>query len=363
MGDTYPKLRVAVVQAAPVFLNREASVDKACRIIEEASAQSAQLVGFPEGFIPAHPGWHHFRPATEKGSQRLGRELFKNAVEIPSPATEALCAAARKAKCYVVIGICEKRTGSMGTLYNSQLFIDCQGRILGKHQKLTPTLGERLVHTGGFGDTLRSFDTEFGKISGLICGENNNALAVFALVAQDTCIHIASWPNHFTPGGVHMPDEVLVTSRSLAYKANCFVLSCCGVISEEMEEILLYRDSDRAFLQEAANGGGSCIIAPNGRVITGPLGGEEDILYADIDLEDVVEARLRYDYAGHYNRPDVFTLTVRSAVPRLFQWQEAPPVFPQTSAGVSPEADLEGGERPSPPGEEKSPEIPIPKAP
>ncbi|MBI2882174.1 MAG: hypothetical protein HYY21_11315 [Candidatus Tectomicrobia bacterium] len=259
-------------------------------------------------------------------------------MEIPGPAAEALCAAARKAGCCVVIGVCEKRPGTLGTLYNSQLFIDNRGRVLGKHQKLTPTLGERLVHTGGFGDTLRVFDTEFGKVSGLICGENSNPLAVFAVAAQGACIHVASWPNHFTPGGSHMPDEVLVTSRALTYKAGCFVLNCCSTISEEMRRVLPYQEKDRAFLDDARNGGGSCIIDPHGRVIAGPLGGEEDILYADIDLEEMVLAKLRYDYAGHYNRPDVFTLIVRSDVPRLFQRAEAAPVPAEA------EGDAGGGE-------------------
>ncbi|MFQ5912050.1 MAG: carbon-nitrogen hydrolase family protein [Nitrospinota bacterium] len=344
MGDTYPKLRVAAVQAAPDFLNREGSVEKACRLIEEAGSHGARLVGFPEGFIPAHPVWYHFRPATEKESYRLARELFKNSVEIPSPATDALCAAAQRANCCAVMGVCEKRPATMGTLYNSQLFIDRHGRILGKHQKLMPTLGERLVHTGGFGDTLRSFDTEFGKVSGLICGENSNPLAIFALAAQGTCIHVASWPNHFAPTSTCMPDVVLLASRSLAYKAGCFVLNCCSTISEEMKQLLPYQETDRAFLEEAGNGGGTCIIDPNSRVIAGPLGGEEGIVYADIDLEDVVQAKMVHDYAGHYNRPDIFTLTVTSTVPQLFQRAEASPA--PAEAMTSPEGGEGARERP-----------------
>jgi hypothetical protein len=180
MGDTYPRLRIAAVQAAPVFLDREATVDKACRLIREAGKNKAQLVGFPEGFIPAHPVWFHFHPVLSPDSLKWGTELFKNAVEIPSPATDALCRAAREANTYVVMGLCERRPNTTGTMYNTQLFIDRFGRIVGKHQKIQPTIGERLVHTGGFGDTMCAFDSEFGRISGLICGEDQNPkVAIF----------------------------------------------------------------------------------------------------------------------------------------------------------------------------------------
>lgn len=344
MGETYPKIRVAAVQAAPVFLNREGSVEKACRLICEAGDHGAQLVGFPEGFIPAHPTWYHFRPATSKESHRFARELVKNAVEIPGPATEALAAAARAANCYVVIGVCEKRPSTMGTLYNTQLFIDRHGQILGKHQKVMPTVGERLVHTGGFGDTLRTFDTEFGKISGLICGENSNPLAIFALAAQGTCVHVASWPNHFSRSEHAMRDVVMFASRSLSYKANCFVLNCCSTICDEMKRALPCVEEDRAFLEDPQNGGGTCIIGANSLVLAGPMGGEEGILYADIDLEDVVQAKLVHDYVGHYNRPDIFTLTVRSGVPTLFQRSEAPPTAAPSRGAVVDADRAEGGD-------------------
>ncbi len=118
MGDVYPKLRVAAVQAAPAFLNREASVEKACRLIREAGRNGAQVIGFPEGFIPAHPTWYHFHAATAPKAVKFAAELFKNSVEIPSAATDALCRAARDANAYVVMGLCEKLAGTDGTMYN-----------------------------------------------------------------------------------------------------------------------------------------------------------------------------------------------------------------------------------------------------
>ncbi len=325
MGDVYPKIRVAVVQAAPAFLNREASAEKAIAFIEEAGQRAVDLLAFPEGFIPAHPVWYHFHPATGKESLTMATELFKNSVEVPGPIVDALCVAARQAGVNVVIGVCEKQPATTGTMYNSQLFIGRDGQLLGKHQKLTPTVGERLVHAGGYGDTLRAFQTDVGRVSGLICGENSNPLAIFALAAQGAQIHVASWPSHFSRNEHCMVDAVTFATRSLSYKCSCFVLNACATISDEMRERLPYTEEDRAFLDNAENGGGSSIIGANSMVLAGPMSGaEEGLLVADIDLEDCIRAKLVHDYSGHYNRPDVFTLTVNTAVP----------VYLQTSQGL-----------------------------
>src|SRR5581483_8907079 len=139
----YDNVRVAAVQAASVFLDREGSTEKACRLIREAGANGARVIGFPEGFIPAHPIWYHHH-------------------------------AARDARAYVMIGVCEKMPNTIGTMFNTQLYIGPDGTIIRKHQKIMPTVGERLVHTGGYGDTFGAFQSEFGPMSGLICGENSN---------------------------------------------------------------------------------------------------------------------------------------------------------------------------------------------
>jgi aliphatic nitrilase len=297
MGDVYPKLRVAAVQAAPVFLDREASVEKACRLIRDAGRGGAQVVGFPEGFIPAHPVWFYFHPVLSPKSLAWGTELFKNAVEIPGPATDALCSAAREANTYVVMGVCERRPHTTGTLYNTQLFIDRFGRIIGKHQKIQPTIGERLVHTGGFGDTMRAFPTEFGPISGLVCGENQNPLAVFTLAADSTVIHVGSWPHCFQKGWHAMGAVAELAGRAFSYMAKCFVINACGTFDAEMRKVLPATDEDRAYLEVPANLGGSLIISPDSRVLAGPMGPEEGILYADIDIELAVRAKLTHDFA------------------------------------------------------------------
>ena len=201
MGDRYPAVKVAAVQAASVFLDREGSTAKACALIREAGRNGARVIGFPEGFIPAHPIWYHHHSATGALSNRLAVELFKNAVEIPGPQTEELARAARDANAYVVIGVCEKMPNTLGTMFNTQVYLSPDGTLIGKHQKIMPTVGERLVHMGGFGDTFGAFQTEFGPVSALICGENSNPLAVFALTAEGTRIHVMSWPNHFPMSG------------------------------------------------------------------------------------------------------------------------------------------------------------------
>lgn len=320
MNDIYPKIQIAAIQAAPIFLNREKTVEKACALIKEAGAKGASVVGFPEGFIPGHPLWYHFHPATSSYSMKLATELFKNSVEIPSPATEALCRAAREAKVHVVMGLCERRPGTFGTMYNTQLFIDDEGRILGKHQKLVPTVSERLVHTGGYGDTLRAFQTKFGRISGLVCGENSNPLAIFALIAEGTMIHVASWPNHRNKGAnITASDRAESAGRAVAMMSKAYVINVMGALNEEMIEMLAANDDDRVFLRDPNSSGGSTIVNPQSVVIAGPMGSEEGILYADIDLETCVREKIAHDLAGHYNRADIFNVRVNRTVPLLYQ--------------------------------------------
>jgi aliphatic nitrilase len=327
MNDTQTdreRVRVAVAQAAPAFLDRQGSVEKAIGLIEEAGRRDVDILAFPEGFVPAHPVWYHFQPATGAKSLELATRLFQNAIEVPGPDTDALGAACARAEVNAVVGVCERRPRTTGTLYNTQLFFDRGGRLLGKHQKLTPTVGERLVHTGGHGDTLRAFDTDVARVSGLICGENSNPLAVFAMAAAGTQIHAASWPNHFSRNEHAMVDAVTFATRSLSYKCSCFVLNACGIVSPEMRAELPYAEGDREFLEDPEKAGGSTIVGADSMVIAGPMPGDrEGLLVADVDLADCVRAKLVHDYSGHYNRADVFTLHVDRSVPTILRDEDA----------------------------------------
>jgi aliphatic nitrilase len=339
MGDVYPVVKVAAVQAASVFLDREASTEKACRLIAEAGRNGARVIAFPEGFIPAHPVWYHHHVATGAIANGLSVELFKNAVEIPGPEIAALAAAARAAQAYVVVGVCEKLSGTIGTMFNSQVYIGPDGTIIRKHQKIMPTVGERLVHTGGHGDTFGAFATEFGPMSGLICGENSNPLAVFALTAEGTRIHVMSWPNHFPTSGDPMRNRVAVDSQAFSQMSKAFVVSACGTVDEHMIEVLQATPEAEKFLRDPDCCGGSVIVAPNSRIIAGPMGAEEGILYAHCDLELGILTKLRHDFAGHYNRPDIFQLHVNRAAPHLYTVHGADELAAQQGATAAlPEA-------------------------
>jgi nitrilase len=318
MGDSYPAVKVAAVQAASVFLDREGSTEKACGLIREAGRNGAKVIAFPEGFIPAHPIWYHHHAATGTIANRLAVELFKNAVEIPGPEIDALCAAARDAGAYVVIGVCEKLPRTLGTMFNSQVFIAPDGSYMGKHQKIMPTVGERLVHMGGFGDTLHAFSTSFGPMSGLICGENSNPLAVFAMTAEGSRIHIMSWPNHFPTSGDPMRHRVSIDSQAFAQMSKAFVVSACGTVDEDVIRKLQPSPEGERFLRDADCCGGSVIVAPNSKIIAGPMGAEEGILYADCNLDIGISMKLRHDFAGHYNRPDIFHLQINRTAPKLY---------------------------------------------
>ncbi|MDW7740078.1 MAG: carbon-nitrogen hydrolase family protein [Bacillota bacterium] len=318
MGDTYPTLKVAAVQAVPVFLDREATTEKACKLIREAGEGGAKFIVFPEGFIPSHPVWYHFHPGTSSTGIKLSVELFKNSVEIPGPQITDLCQAAKDAEAYVVMGLCEKLPNTIGTMYNTQVFIGPDGSYLGKHQKLAPTVGERLVHKGGFGDTFGTIETEYGPVSGLLCSENSNPLMIMALCAEGTRIHAAAWPNHWSKLQKSMKEFVSIATLNFAQATKAFVISSCATVDERMIKMMELTPEEENILREPEYAGGSMIAAPNGKLIAGPMGNEEGILYADIDLELSVRHKLEHDFAGHYNRSDVFQLFINRNAPQLY---------------------------------------------
>ena len=299
-------VKTAVIQAAPILFDREATVAKACRLTAEAANQGAQLILFPEAFIPAYPRGLSF--GTVVGSRspegRLTWERYwANAVDVPGLATEALGRAAREAHVYLAIGVIERDTQfSRGTLYCTLLYFGPEGRLLDKHRKLKPTAAERLIWGEGDGSTLPIIDTPLGKVGGLICWENYMPLARMALYGKGVELYLAPTADS--------RDSWQATLRHIACEGRCFVLGCNQFVTKSMYPADLPGIADLAGQPEILCRGGSAIISPLGEVLAGPLYDAEGILYADLDLADVARSKLDFDVVGHYARPDVFQLVV-----------------------------------------------------
>ena len=323
--------KIAAIQAAPVYLDRDATIAKACDLIAVAGGEGAGLIVFPEAFIPAYPGWvWHLAPAQAGGMlSALYAELLDQAVTIPSVATDRLCEAARQAGAYVVIGMSERNAeASGGSLYNTLLYIDADGQILGKHRKMVPTGPERLIWAQGDGSTLSVYDTPFGKISGLICFENYMPLARYALYAWGTQIYIAAT--------VARGEDWLATLRHIAMEGRVFVIGC-GIVERKSDipDRYAFKQTYEPDIDEWINLGDSAIVNPNGEFIAGPLRGQEGILYAEIDPVQMHAAKWELDVAGHYARPDVFQLTVHTGVQPMITTQEVGPLKNTQSSEVA----------------------------
>lgn len=319
MGDKFKKLKLAAVQAAPIFLDRESTVEKTCQLIRQAGDEGADVIGFPEGFIAGHPGWVNYIAVQQDRSLHLCKRMFQNSVEIPSAATTKLQLACREANITAVVGLNEKAPETTGTIWNSQLFIDRNGDIIGKRRKLVPTLGERVMHAPGDSGSARAYRAHFGGISGLICGENSNPLAAFAISVGYPVVHVASWPAHFNRSQ-SMQESILVATRGLAYQLKTFIINSCAVISDDMIDAYGETEEDRAHMRQIQALGGSSIIAPTGQVIA-EMGPGEGILYADVDLDDVIIPKFVHDFAGHYNRPDIFSVRISDRGSSIFEDQ------------------------------------------
>jgi nitrilase len=306
MEKSFPKIRVAVVQAAPVPFNREATVEKACHLTCEAAAKGARLMLFPEAFVPAYPRGLSF--GTVVGSRspqgRLTWQTYwANAVDIPSPTTEALGAAACESKAYLIVGVIERDSQfSRGTLYCTMLYFNPDGQLIGKHRKLKPTGGERLIWGEGDGSTLTVIDTEFGKVGGLICWENYMPLARMAMYSKGVDLYLAPTAD--------ARDSWQSTLRHIACEGRCFVLGCNQFVTKALYPPDLAGVEELANLPEIICRGGSAIISPLGGVLAGPLYDQEGTLFADLDLAEIARAKFDFDVTGHYSRPDVFQLTV-----------------------------------------------------
>jgi nitrilase len=297
--------RVAAVQAAYVLMDREATTQKVEALIEQAAARDAKLIVFPEVFVPGTPIWIDAVPIWD-GDEAWFARLVDQAVVVPSATTDRIAAAAQAADAYVVVGVDEREPHGT-TIFNTLLYFGRDGRLLEKHRKLMPTGSERTVWGMGDGSMLNVVPTDLGRLGGLICWENYMPLARFHLYAQGVEVWVAPT--------LARGDGWIATMRHIAREGRVWVIGVNPCVRVDhipadfpgRDRVWRVLDDDKAEWVEPGN---SVICNPNGEIVAGPLRYEEGILTADVDLSKVDSARRLFDPTGHYNRPDIFQLSV-----------------------------------------------------
>lgn len=304
-----PTVKVAAVQASPVFLDTDATIDKACALIAQAAQQGASLVAFPEVFVPGYPYWNWIMTPVE-GSAWFDK-LCRSAIEIPGPEMHKLAQAAAQHGVYVVIGVNERSKTGIGTLYNTMVFIGPDGKLLGRHRKLVPTWAEKLTWANGDGTSLRVYDTDIGPLGGLACGENTNTLARFTLLAQGELLHVASYISlPVAPPDYDMAEAIKVRAMAHSFEGKVYTVVSCSTISADIIDAMKTVVPNADELLRRKNSAFSGVIGPGGQVIGEPLIDDEGIVYADVDLGKCIQPRQMHDITGHYNRFDIFDLHV-----------------------------------------------------
>jgi nitrilase len=303
--------RVAIVQNSPIFLDLDASLAKAIRLVEEAAKRQARLIAFGETWLPGYPAWLDYCSDVALWDHRPSKNVFatlrQNSLTVPGKETEALAQVAGDLKVTLVIGANERvETGpGNGTLYNTLLTFTADGQLANHHRKLIPTYTERLVWGQGDSRGLRSVAMPGGRVGGLICWEHWMPLARQAMHIAGEHIHVAVWPT------VHQMHQV--ASRHYAFEGRCFVLAAGMVmrVKDMPKELRLTPELDanpESFLLY----GGSTIFGPDGKYVVEPLCEQEDVIIADLDLDALDRERMTLDVSGHYNRSDLFTFRVET---------------------------------------------------
>jgi aliphatic nitrilase len=315
------KYKAAAVQASPVFLDLERSIDKAISLIEEAAANDAALVAFPETWLPGYPWWI-WLDSPAWGMQFVQR-YFDNSLVVDGEQAKRISEAAARNNIFVVMGYSER---SGGSLYMGQSIIDRRGGTIATRRKLKPTHVERTVFGEGDGSHLRVHDTELGRMGALCCWEHLQPLSKYAMYAQNEQVHVGAWPSFsLYRGGAYAlgPEVNNAASRIYAVEGQCFVLAPCAVVSHEMIRLLIDEPKKERLLVEG--GGFTVMYGPDGRPLAEPLPeNEEGILYAEIDLSIIALAKAAADPAGHYARPDVTRLLFNPAPATCCEYASRP---------------------------------------
>lgn len=307
--DTSPKFTAAAVQAAPVYLDIEKTIQKTVALIHEAAANGAKLIAFPEVFVAGYPHWAWLYSPVKSGE--LFERLYDASIDIPGKHIDTLRAAAAATGTTVVIGVNERGRYSLGTIYNSTVTIGSDGAVLGVHRKLVPTWAEKLCYTGGDGSSLRVHQTELGPLGVLACGENTNTLARFSLLAQGELLHVANYiASPQAPKDYDMANAIAIRTAAHAFEGKLFSVVSCSTISPEIVDVVAGDDQEMREVLHRKHSALSGIFGPDGQPVSEPLVDEEGIVYGEIDLRRCIAPKQMHDIIGHYNRFDIFTLTV-----------------------------------------------------
>jgi aliphatic nitrilase len=291
-------VRAAAVQIAPDLSSRAGTVERVLNAIAEAAEKGAELIVFPETFVPWYPYFSFVLPPVQQGPEHL--RLYEEAVTVPSSETRAVAEAARKRNAVIVLGINERDHGS---LYNTQLIFDADGSLKLKRRKITPTYHERMIWGQGDGAGLKVVDTAVGRIGALACWEHYNPLARYALMTQHEEIHAAHFPGSLV--GPIFGEQIEVTMRHHALEAGCFVVNATGWLHEEQIAAI---HPDPALQKGLRDGCMTCIITPEGRHVVPPLTSGEGILIGDLDMRLITKRKRMMDSVGHYARPELLHL-------------------------------------------------------
>ncbi|MEP7246803.1 MAG: carbon-nitrogen hydrolase family protein, partial [Gammaproteobacteria bacterium] len=306
---TLPTFKAAAVQASPVFLDTDATVDKVCALIAEAARNGARLVAFPEVFVAGYPYWSWLMNPLE--ASPWFERLCRSAIEIPGVEIAKIAQAAARHKVHVVVGVNERSRTGVATLYNTLVTIGEDGRILGRHRKLVPTWAEKLTWAPGDASGLRVYQTSVGPLGSLACGENTNALARFSLLAQGELVHVASYiALPVAPLDYDMAEAIRLRAAAHSFEGKVFTVVSCSTVSPEIREALREVHPKAREMLMRPHSAFSGVVGPDGRVIGEALIDEEGIVYADIDLGRCIQPRQMHDVTGHYNRFDIFDLRV-----------------------------------------------------
>jgi aliphatic nitrilase len=310
----YPRFRAAACHAASVFLNTAKSVDKACDWIGEAARNGAKLIAFPESYIPGFPVWAPVQAPIL--SHDFFKKLVSQAVRLDGPEMSKLRMTAKAHDVIVSVGITEGTEASVGCIWNSNVLIGADGSILNHHRKLMPTFYEKLIWASGDGRGLRVVETDAGRLGMLICGENTNPLARYALMAQGEQVHISSYPPTWPTrpvtdkDGYDLRRAIEIRAGGHSFEGKVFNIVTSGAIDLSMRDALAHLDKAAMETLEKSPRPVSMILDPTGTVISDVLSENEGIVYADIDVAACVEPKQFHDVVGYYNRFDIFSFAV-----------------------------------------------------